>query len=121
MKLSKEQKKELLEGFIDIFTRISNKEYQKRVWIQGGGTTECDDFDDTVNDFFESYDFIIDNYQDLGINKNQHDLLIKFHDEFEKFSDRSDLPQDFIDFPEWEKITCMAQEVLSKFNYKRVR
>lgn len=34
---SHEVKKQILEGFIDIFTRISNKEFQKRIWIKGEG------------------------------------------------------------------------------------
>lgn len=42
-----------MTGFIDIFTRISSKEYQKRIWIDGKGP-EVDDFDDTVSDFLSN-------------------------------------------------------------------
>ena len=37
MQLSEKDKRQILEGFIDIFTRISNKEYQKRIWVKGEG------------------------------------------------------------------------------------
>jgi hypothetical protein len=115
MQLSDENKKQILWGFIDIFTRISNKEYQKRIWIKGEGP-EVDDFDDTVCDFFGECDSILENYKDFGITDNQYDLLVGFRDEFERFSRRHDLPPDFIEYPEWGKITEMAKEVLKAFN-----
>lgn len=118
MELSNKDKKQILEGFIDIFTRISNKEYQKRIWVKGEGP-EVDDFDDTVCDFFGECDPILESYKDFGITDNQYELLIKFCDEFRKFSKKRDLPPDFLDFPEWEKIMKMAKEVLKVFNYQK--
>lgn len=118
MQLSDKDKKQILEGFIDIFTRISNKEYQKRIWIRGEGP-EVDDFDDTVCDFFGECDPILENYKDFGITDNQYKLLIKFRDDFRKFSKKHDLPPDFLDFPEWEKIVQMAKGVLKAFNHQK--
>lgn len=120
MKLSDEAKKSILEGFIDIFTRISSLEYQKRVWVNGNGP-EVDDFDDTVNDFFGECDSILENYKDFGIRKDQFESLIKFRDAFSAFSHKNDWPNEFIDSPEWKTITKMAQDILALFNYKRVR
>jgi len=51
MRISDEHNKQILEGFIDIFTRLASKNYQKKIWIKGEGP-EVDDFDDTVCDFF---------------------------------------------------------------------
>ncbi len=118
MQLSNEDRKQILEGFIEIFTRIANKEYQKRVWIEGRGP-ECDDFDDTACDFFGECDSIIENYKDFGITDNQHHLLVKFRNEFGAFSDRNYWSPEFIDTPEWEKITEMAKEVLEAFHFHK--
>ena len=68
--------------------RISDKEYQKRIWIEGAGP-ECHDFDEAVNDFFAEVDHILENYQDYGLSHIQHQLLKKFRDEFRDFSDRN--------------------------------
>ena len=114
---SPEIKKQILKGFIEVFPRISNKEFQRRVWIEGRGP-ECDDFIDTCCDFFGVCDDFIENYKDFGITNEQRDLLVKFRDEFRKFSDEHDFPQLFIDTPEWGKITDMAKEVMQAFNYQ---
>lgn len=120
MQLSDNDKKQILEGFIDIFTRISNKEYQKRIWIEGKGP-EVDDFDDTACDFFGECDSILKNYKDFGITEDQHKLLKNFRDKFRTFSDTNDFPEEFIDTPEWEEIMERAREVLKAFNYQKIR
>jgi hypothetical protein len=120
MEMSSEVRKQILHGFIDIFTRISNKEYQKRIWINGEGP-EVDAFDDIVNEFFIECDSILENYRDFGITDSQHQILKKFRDKFEVFSDENNWPQKFIDDPEWGEITEMAEEILRVFNYKKVR
>src|SRR5690242_12774447 len=104
MEISNEDKRQILEGFIDIFTRISSKDYQRRIWVNGEGP-EVDDFDDTVNDFFVECDSILENYKDFGITDNQYQILKKFRDQFLKFSDENNSAQEFIDTSEWEKIT----------------
>jgi hypothetical protein len=122
MQLSDKDKKQILEGFVDVFTRISNKEYQKRIWVKGEGP-EVDDFDDTVCDFFGECDPILENYKDFGVTDKQYQLLIKFRDEFDAFRRGPALkyysPQEFIDNPEWTKISEMAKEILKAFNYKK--
>ncbi len=118
MQLSDKDKIQILEGFIEIFTRISNKGYQKRIWINGEGP-EVDDFDDTVCDFFGECDPILENYKNFGITDHQSELLKKFRDEFRDFSKKRNLPPDFLDSPEWAKIINMAKDVLQAFNYQK--
>ncbi len=120
MKISEKVKKQILEGFISIFTRISNREYQKRIWIEGEGP-EVDDFDDTVCDFFGECDSILENYKDFELTDKQYRLLVNFRDVFDKFviESRQYSSPDFINTPEWEKITEMAKEVLKAFNCKK--
>src|SRR5574342_867345 len=123
MEISNEYKKQIIEGFIDIFTRIASKEYQKRIWINGEGP-EVDDFDDTVNEFFVECDSILENYKDFGLTSKQYQLLANFRNVFDKFvTESKHYPSqyfpDSIDTPEWEKITEMAKEVLKVFHYKK--
>ncbi len=64
--LTNEDRKYILNQFLRNIFHISEKEYQKRVWIRGEGP-ECDDFDETVCHFFDDGSPIIDNYQAYGI------------------------------------------------------
>ncbi len=116
--LTHEEKKHILNHFLYTISGISDIEYQKRVWIKGEGP-ECDDFGETVCNFSGDYDPIIENYKDFGITDKQCHLLIQFNNEFEKFYRRHYLPQDFLDFPEWKKMTEMAKGVLQAFNYRK--
>jgi len=118
MQFSAEVKKQIVEGFIDIFTRIASKEFQRRIWIKGEGP-EADSFDDTVCDFFIGSDSIIEGYKDLGITERQYALLKRFRDKFRDFSDNNDFPEEFKDTLEWEEITEMAKEVLEAFDYQK--
>lgn len=120
VEFSSEVRQQIVEGFIDIFTRIASKEYQKRIWIKGEGP-EVDAFDDTVNDFFIECDSIIENYTYFKITESQCVLLKKFRKDFQVFCDENDFPEIFIDSPEWENITVMAQDILRAFNHKKIR
>jgi hypothetical protein len=118
MEFSSEVKKQIVEGFIAIFTRISSKEFQKRIWIMGKGP-EMDSFDDTVNEYSIECDSIIENYKYFGITESQCQILKKFRDKFKPFYRENDFPEDFIDTPEWNEITEMAKDVLKEFDYKK--
>lgn len=117
-------RKQILASCLEIIAGISDKEYQKRVWIRGEGL-EVDDFDETVCNFFQDGNGIIQNYKDFGITDKQYYLLVKFRDEFDAFRRgpalKYYLPQEFIDTPEWGKVTEMAKEVLKAFNYRKSR
>jgi len=112
-----EDKKQIIKLFLQNIDRIANKEYQKRVWIEGRGP-ECHDFDEAVNEFFGDGDPILKNYQNYGLNQMQLQILKKFHTEFEYFANCHDFPEEFIDTPEWANITYLAKDVLKAFNYK---
>lgn len=110
-------RKQVVQEFLQNLYRISDKEYQKRIWIEGAGP-ECHDFDEAVNDFFGDGEPILANYQNYGLSESQHRALQKFYDEFKIFADDNDFPEEFIDTPEWDKIRAMAKEVLKAFHYK---
>ncbi len=122
MKLTNEIKKQILKEFIKIFARIADKDYQKRVWIKAEGL-ECDDFDETSNQLLEAGDAILSDYKEFNISDYQYHLLTKFWKEFTEFSNGPRrikyFPEDFVDTPEWEKITEMAKEILKAFNYQK--
>ena len=111
--------KQILISFLRNIRDISDKNYQKRVWIRGEGP-ECDSFDETCCHFFDDGDPILNRYQDYGINSMQYAILSKFRDEFRVFSDDNDWPEIFIDTPEWARIMEMAKGVLEAFNYPTI-
>ncbi|MCX6989874.1 MAG: hypothetical protein NTX49_02235 [Chlamydiae bacterium] len=111
-------RKQILISILETIEGISDKEYQKRVWIRGEGS-QVDDFDETCCNFFGDGDPLIEHYKDFGITESQRQLLKKFRDEFRIFSDEKNWPAEFIDSPEWEKIMNLAKEVLEAFHYQK--
>jgi len=115
-------RKQILTSVLETIEGISDKEYQKRVWIRGEGP-EVDDFDETTCNFFQDGNGVIQNYKDFGLTDKQHQMLAKFRDEFDAFCSgpalKHYLPENFIDTPEWERIMSLAKEVLKAFDYKK--
>ncbi|MBY0530003.1 MAG: hypothetical protein K2P51_07410 [Rhabdochlamydiaceae bacterium] len=118
MSLTEEDKNHILSEFLRIILHISDKEYQKRVWIRGEGP-EVNDFDETICHFFDDGDPILKNYKIYGISENQQNLLQEFRKLLKSFSDENYWPPMFIDSPEWTNITIRAKEVLQSFNYSK--
>ena len=101
---------------------VSDKEYQKKIWIEGRGP-ECDDFDETSEYILGDGRDILKEYKSFGITEEQHHLLKNFRDHYEAFCDGPALehyylPERFIDTPEWTTITELAKEVIKAFNYQ---
>jgi len=115
---NREEKNCILSDFLRIISHISDNEYQKRIWILNKGP-ECQAFDDAVCDFFDLGECIFEDYVGYKITHKQQQILNQFRNEFEKFSDDHDFPEEFIDTPEWAKIMDMAKEVLKAFDYKK--
>ncbi len=113
--LTNKAKKQILRCVLETLEGISDKEYQKRVWIRGEGP-EVDDFDETVCHFFQEGDGIIEKHEEFGLTENQFQILRKFRDQFKAFSDENDFPEEFIDTPEWGKIMNLAKDVLKVFS-----
>ena len=111
-------RKQIMATFLSILDNISDKDYQKRIWIRGEGP-EVDDFDETCCHFFQEGEGIIEEYKDFGLTEYQYEMLKKFRDQFEIFSDAHDFPEEFIDTPEWAKIMEMAEDVLQAFDYPK--
>ncbi len=120
MELTKEERRYILKEFLRDLFYISDKEYQKRIWIRGEGP-ECDNFDEAVCRYSSSADSIFAESEKYEISDFQLTYLKKFHEEFKNFWEENDLPQLFIDTPEWTKITLMAKEVLQSFGYHKPR
>ncbi len=116
--LTDENRRYILTQFLRDISHITDKEYQKRVWIRGEGP-ECDDFEETCCHFFDDRDPLLEQYKDFNITERQYTILKKFRDEFEVFSDENNWPEEFIDTLEWAQIMKMAKEVLEVFNYPK--
>jgi hypothetical protein len=93
------------------------KEYQKRVWIRGEGP-EVNDFDETVCEFFDNGNPVLNEYKECGITDSQYQILMRFRDRFRAFADEHSYEPLFIDTHEWNAIVDMAKEVLKAFDYK---
>lgn len=117
--LTDEDRKYIIHEFLNYISGISDKNYQRRIWIRGEGP-ECDDFDETTNYFLPIGEEIINEYKHFWITDKQYVLLKKLWKKFDEFCDSDislELPQDFIDTPEWTRITIMAKEVLIAFGW----
>ena len=119
MTISNEDKQNIMHGLLRIIYHIANKTYQQRIWVEGLGL-ECDDFSETVNNFFSLFDAdLLEKYSDFELTQTQSNILKKFRTEFEAFCETSTsnlLEKDLIETPEWEKIMIRAKEVLEAFN-----
>ena len=111
-----ENKTSILYQFLTTIWGISDIEYQKRIWIRGEGP-EWDDFTETVCHFFDDGDPILEKYKEYGISDKQYEILKKFRDDFEAFSDGYSEAFEFIDTPEWAEIMEKAKDVLKAFNF----
>ena len=116
--LTDETRKRMFANFLQTIKWISDKEYQKRVWIRGKGS-EVNDFDETACYFFDNVDPVLKEYKKCGITKSQYKILKKFRDTFNTFSDEHSYEPEFIDTPQWDEITKMAKDVLKAFNYSK--
>ena len=123
MIISKE-KKQALDSFIHNVACISDKEYQKRVWVQAEGP-ECDDIDDAVCDFFDE-DYILENHKDFGITETQKTALVVLHKKLKEFKEKFRLyspeksTEKLIQLPEWQEIREIAKCVVEAFGYKKL-
>lgn len=115
--LTEENRRYILNEYLRIIHIISDKDYQRRVWILGESSGS--DFDEICCLFFGDIgDPILEHYKDFWITNSQYCILKKFRDRFSSFSDEHSYEPAFIDTPEWNEITEMAKEVLKSFNYE---
>ena len=110
-------RKQILKGILEDIADISDKEYQRRIWIRVEGP-ECDDFTEIVCRFFSRVECLLEGLKEDKLSNSQLNILKTFICDFEKFADEHDFPQQFIDTPEWTHITELAKEVLRAFNYE---
>ncbi|MES2200077.1 MAG: hypothetical protein V4489_07925 [Chlamydiota bacterium] len=121
--MSEESRKNMLQLVISNIWHVSNKEYQKRVWIGGKGP-EGDDFDETSMYILDEGESLLQERKYLDITDHQYNLLKTFWNEYEAFCDKPGLEhyllELFIDTQEWTKITELAKEVIKAFDYHYV-
>ena len=115
--LTEENRKDILNSFLETIKSISEVEYQRRVWIRG--ETPGTDFDETVNNYSLDAEGILEHYKDFEIKEIEFRILKKFDEQFRDFYGKNNWPQEFIDTPEWERIMNLAKDVLKAFNYKK--
>jgi len=75
--LTDEERNYILKEHLRIIHHISDKEYQRRIWIRGEGL-ECSNFGDAVNNYASDAVEILQNYKKYGISQTQLEALEKF-------------------------------------------
>lgn len=116
--LTEQARMEIIQTLIRIIHHFSDKEYQKRIWIEERGP-ECDSYDDAVCIFYDMGDPVMDNPSEYKLTDPQVNIFKIFREELEEFSDENHWPPFFIDSPEWDQIIRRAKEVLEVFNYEK--
>lgn len=109
---------DILISVLETVETISNKDYQRRIWIEGKGP-EVDDFDEACCNFFGDGNPLIQNHKAFGITEAQYQILKDFRNVFRAFSNEHYSPEEFIDTAEWAEIVKMADKVLKAFDYTR--
>lgn len=117
-------REQILEEFLKIVVRLSDEQYQERVWVRAEGP-ECNDIDDTVNDFFDDGEPLFEKYQEYGIGEHQYEVLMKLHKKLRFFTDtygvyypnKSTIT--LVRMPQWAEVRKTAQEVLKAFNFPK--
>ena len=116
MNLNNSKQRFILFGLLRIISHIANKNYQIRIWIRNQGP-ECQAFDDATCDFLVIGGAIINEFKAFNLQENQLNKLISLYEKFQHFVDKHNMPEEFIDTPEWDAIVEMAKEVLRAFHY----
>ncbi len=116
--ISDADKKQTVDCFIENIARMSDKEYQERVWVRAEGP-ECDNIDENICHFFDE-DYVLKKYKDFGITEIQYKSLMKLREKLDNFIDEhgvQDLAEKLINLPEWEEIRETSKNILKLFNY----
>jgi len=103
MNLTSDERSYILKKYLKTIFNVSDKNYQRRIWIRAEGP-ECGDFDEAVCRYWSLVESIFLEPEKYAISDIQLKKMKKFHEEFKGFSEENDLPQAFIDTPEWDRI-----------------
>jgi hypothetical protein len=122
MGLTEEEKIYVLNGYLKTIWSVTNKEYQRRVWIQGDGP-EVDDYDETICRIFDDGIPILDKKDAFSLSRYQCKVIKKFHKKIMSFFDKPGIeyydPKLVIDNTEWTKVMDKAKDVLKAFEFKQ--
>ena len=112
-------RKKIVRELLDTVYGVSSREYQERVWLKGLGP-ECDSYDETICNFFDTAKDVIKNYKEFKLTEYERDVLEEFWNVFDKFDNseyRRYFEKDFIYTPQWEYVMKKAQGVIKAFKF----
>lgn len=109
-------------NFLDIFSKIANKEYQKRIWIYDLGP-QVGDYEEVKYNFFVLYYCVLKNSEDYELTFRQERLLFKFFEEFNDFNNLMEgvEPAFFVDTKRWNRVVKRAKKITRVFKHKNKR
>ena len=114
-----------ITDFIVLITcvyRISNLEYQERIWIKHETPDIVDSFEDTTMYFSEDAEIVIENYEErqtIRMSLKQYTMLKKLYKMVDDYESNDDNPycadgsndQIVVYHPEWAKVREYAKKV----------
>jgi hypothetical protein len=113
--LTEKNRKKILSCVLETIEGVSSKGYQEMAWIRGEGPW-VDAFDETVCNFFQEGDAVIEEKQEFKLTEDQFQKLKDFRNEFAAFCKHNHCIYEFIDSGEWTRIRELAKDVLQEFS-----
>lgn len=110
-----ENRKQILQDFLQKISHIGDREYQKRVWIDGQGSGN-NDFEAHMNYFFYKGWSVLKNHKELKFTDGQYSLLSDLRGQLVLFRNKKGPIQEILNCPEWQKVVAIAEEVLQTFD-----
>jgi hypothetical protein len=111
-------KKGMKDLIVNLVHKFSDKEYQKRVWLEGKGS-ECESYDEAFMFFCETYDDIREIYKNFGFSEEQNELLEAFYKKIDEYDENA--PRDYaaiLNDPKWNEICQFAKKVYEALKEK---
>lgn len=117
---------EILKGALSVIEQISDAEFQQKAWVEKKIHSYAF-FEETMHQLFDDYELsdILNNYENYRISNEQHEILKKFYNTLNQYSDEKMSwiqnvdPTEILADPRWHEIQEMAKEVLKAFNYQK--
>ena len=96
----------------DVVSTLADTNFQQRVWARGEGP-EVDSYDETINDFFDYYRSIKEDYKKYGLSEGEFEKIKHLEKRIREHSRASNMGYDeeIIAHPLWENVIKAAKDV----------
>ena len=100
---------------VDTIKKISDKDYQKRIWVRHEDMDKIvDSYDDTTMYFGEDSDAVLKYADEIEMTDKQHEMLKKLNEmvtAYDMSDERPDEAKEIVEDPKWDEIRSYAKLV----------